>query len=37
MKLLTDELLKDVVDQMIENYQKGKFDITQKLAKSIPV
>ena len=35
MKLLTDELLKDVVDQMIENYQKGKFDITQKLAKSI--
>jgi uncharacterized protein (TIGR02466 family) len=35
MKLLNDELLKDVIDKMIKNYQKNKFDTSQKLAKSI--
>ena len=32
MKLPTDDFLKDEIDQMIENYQNGKFDISQNLA-----
>ncbi|MDB2341181.1 tetratricopeptide repeat protein [Candidatus Pelagibacter bacterium] len=32
MKLPIDDFLKNIINQMIENYQKGKFDISQNLA-----
>lgn len=35
MKLPTDDFLKNEINQMLENYQKGKFDISLNLALSI--
>ena len=32
MTLQTDDFLKDEINQMIKNYQNGKFDISQNLA-----
>ena len=35
MKLPTDDFLKNEINQMLENYQNGKFDISLNLALSI--
>ena len=35
MKLPTDDFLKKEINQMLENYQNGKFDISLNLALSI--